>query len=179
MNIKNYMLYLLFATLLYPLTAFAQGTESGSAFFSDVKNDLSDSKEKIISLAEAIPPEKYTWRPEEGVRSVSEVLMHIAGSNYFLMSFAGIKTPENADENMGKDVTEKEKVVAALKTSFNDLYDNLQKLNEKMLDNRVKMFGNEVSIRTVMFTEMGHLHEHLGQLIAYARMNGIVPPWSK
>jgi uncharacterized damage-inducible protein DinB len=179
MNIKNYMLYLLFATLLYPLTAFAQGTESSSAFFSDVKNDFSESKEKIISLAEAIPAEKYTWRPEEGVRSISEVLMHIAGSNYFLMSFAGIKTPENADENMGKDVTEKEKVVAALKTSFNDLFDNLQKLNEKMLDNRVKMFGNEVSIRTVIFTEMGHLHEHLGQLIAYARMNGIVPPWSK
>ncbi len=179
MSTKNYILYLLFATLLYPLTLFAQGTESGSGFFSDVKNDFSESQEKIISLAEAIPAEKYTWRPEEGVRSISEVLMHIAGSNYYLMSFAGIKTPENADENMGKDVTEKEKVVTALKTSFSDLYNNLQTLNENILDNRVEMFGNKVSVRTVIFTEMGHLHEHLGQLIAYARMNGIIPPWSK
>ena len=80
---------------------------------------------------------------------------------------------------MGKDVTEKEKVVTALKTSFSDLYNNLQTLNENILDNRVEMFGNKVSIRTVIFTEMGHLHEHLGQLIAYARMNGIIPPWSK
>lgn len=179
MSTKNYILYLLFATLLYPLTLFAQGTGSGSGFFSDVKNDLSESQEKIISLAEAIPAEKYTWRPEKGVRSVSEVLMHIAGSNYYLMSFADIKNSEKADENMGKDVTEKEKVVKALKTSFSDLFNNLQKLNENILDDQIEMFGHKVSKRSVLFTEMGDLHEHLGQLIAYARMNGIVPPWSK
>ena len=132
-----------------------------------------------MSLAEAIPADKYTWIPAEGVRSVSEVLMHIAGSNYYLLSFAGIKTPDNAGEDMGKDVTDKEKVIAALKSSFTDLYENLKKIDESTLENHVKMFGNDVSIRTVIFTEMGHLHEHLGQLIAYARVNGIVPPWSK
>ncbi len=179
MSIKNYMLYILFATVVIPFSLFAQQSESSSAFFSDVQSDLKESQEKIISLAEAIPADKYTWRPEEGVRSVSEVLMHIAGSNYFLLSFAGIKTPENADENMGKDVTQKDKIVEALKTSFADLYNNLNQLNEGQLDNHVKMFGQDSSIRTVVFTEMGHLHEHLGQLIAYARMNKIVPPWSK
>ncbi len=179
MSIKNYMLYILFATVVIPFSLFAQQSESNSAFFSDVQADFKDSQEKIISLAEAIPAEKYTWRPEEGVRSVSEVLMHIAGSNYYVLSFAGIKTPDNADESMGKDVTQKDKVVEALKTSFADLYKNLNQLNEGQLDNHVKMFGQDSSIRTVIFTEMGHLHEHLGQLIAYARMNGVVPPWSK
>ena len=179
MSIKNYTLYLLFATLLVPASLFAQQGTSKSDFFSDVNNDFSESQQKIISLAEAIPAEKYTWRPGDGVRSVSEVLMHIAGSNYFLMSFAGIKTPEGTDENMGKDVTDKNKVIEALKTSFTDLHANLKKLNESQLDDQVEMFGNKTNIRTVVFTEMGHLHEHLGQLIAYARMNGVVPPWSK
>jgi uncharacterized damage-inducible protein DinB len=179
MSTKRYILYLLFATLLLPVTLSAQQSESNSGFFRDVKQDLSGSQEKIISLAEAIPADKYTWRPADSVRSVSEVLMHIAGSNYFLLSFAGIKTPEGADEEMGKDVTDKEKVISALKTSFKDLQDNLQKLDKADLESQVKMFGHETSTRNVFFVEMGHLHEHLGQLIAYARMNGIVPPWSK
>jgi len=179
MNTKKYMLYLLFATLLLPASLFAQQAESNSGFFRDVKQDMSESQEKIVSLAEAIPADKYTWRPADSVRSVSEVLMHIAGSNYFLLAFAGIKTPENATEDMGKDVTDKEKVISALKTSFKDLQDNLQKLNKSDLEAQVKMFGHDTSTRNVIFTQMGHLHEHLGQLIAYARMNGVVPPWSK
>ena len=179
MDTKKYILYLLFATVLLPASLFAQQSESNSGFFSDVQKDLSESQEKILSLAEAIPADKYTWRPEEGVRSVSEVLMHIAGSNYFLLSFAGIKTPDNASEEMGKDVTDKDKVISELKTSFKDLHDNIQKLNDSDLEKQVKMFGHETSTRNVIFTEMDHLHEHLGQLIAYARMNGVVPPWSK
>ncbi len=179
MNTKMYILFLLFATLLIPASLFAQQSESNSGFFRDVKQDLSESQEKIISLAEAIPADKYTWSPEDSVRSVSEVLMHIAGSNYFLLSFAGVKTPEGATEDMGKDVTDKAKVISALKTSFKDLQDNLQKLNDSDLENQVAMFGQKTSTRNVIFVEMGHLHEHLGQLIAYARMNGVVPPWSK
>ena len=90
MSNKNYILYLFLATVIFPMTLLAQNSSDGKGFFSDINNDINESQEKIISLAEAIPAEKYTWRPEEGVRSVSEVLMHIAGSNYFLLSFAGI-----------------------------------------------------------------------------------------
>ncbi len=179
MSIKNYILHLLFATLLLPVALFAQQSENNSDFFRDVKQDMSESQEKIISLAEAIPADKYTWSPEDSVRSVSEVLMHIAGANYFLLSFAGIQTPEGATEDMGKDVTDKEKVISALQKSFKDLQDNIQKLNDTDLEKQVEMFGHKTSIRNVIFTQMGHLHEHLGQLIAYARMNKIVPPWSK
>lgn len=109
------MFYLLFATLFYPVAILAQENTMKSGFFSDVNNDFSESQQKIISLAEAIPQEKYTWRPSEGVRSVSEVLMHIAGSNYFLMSFAGIKAPAGASEDMGKNVTQKDSVINFLK----------------------------------------------------------------
>lgn len=59
------------------------------------------------------------------------------------------------------------------------MHKGLQQLTETELNNQVKMFGNNTSVRNVVFTEMGHLHEHLGQLIAYARMNRVVPPWSK
>ena len=179
MSIKDYILYLFFATVIFPVTLMAQDSGMQNGFFNDVNNDISESQEKIISLAEAIPADKYSWRPEEGVRSVSEVLMHIAGSNYFLISFAGIKTPEGATEDMGKDVTDKDKILAALKTSFEDLHNNLKKIDESKLDNEVTMFGSKSTIRNVIFVEMGHLHEHLGQLIAYARTNGVVPPWSK
>ena len=87
MSIKDYILYLFFATVIFPVTLMAQDSGMQNGFFNDVNNDISESQEKIISLAEAIPADKYSWRPEEGVRSVSEVLMHIAGSNYFLISF--------------------------------------------------------------------------------------------
>lgn len=179
MLIKNYTLYLFLATLLIPVTSFAQETASGSGFINDVNNDLKESQEKIISLAEAIPAEKYTWRPADGVRSVSEVLMHVAGSNYFLMSFAGVKAPKGSGENAGKNVTQKDSVLNALKKSFNDLSTGIQTLNGANLDKQVKMFSKNISIRNIIFIEMGDLHEHLGQLIAYARMNGVVPPWSK
>ncbi len=179
MRIKNYTWYLFIATILLPLSSFAQEINSNSGFISDVNNDFKESREKIISLAEAIPQDKYTWRPADSVRSVSEVLMHIAGSNYFLMSFAGIKVPENSSEDVGKNVIQKDAIIDKLKNSFDDLSKNLQTLNTTDLDKQVKMFGKNTSVRNVIFTEMGHLHEHLGQLIAYARMNGIVPPWSK
>lgn len=179
MNTKNYILYLFFATLMIPLTLLAQDSGTGSGFFTDVSSDISGSQDKIISLAEAIPAEKYTWRPEEGVRSVSEVLMHIAGANYFLMSLAGIEAPEGTSEDMSKDVTNKDKILEALKTSFKDLHENLKKVSQGDLDKEVEMFGKKATIRNVIFVEMGHLHEHLGQLIAYARTNGVVPPWSK
>jgi len=179
MTTKMYVFFSLLATLLLTSVTLAQSTGKNSGFFSDVNNDFSESQQKIISLAEAIPADKYTWRPADSVRSVSEVFMHIAGSNYFLMSFAGIKAPEGASENMGKDITQKDAVLKALKSSFDDLHKNLKTLNESDLDKQVKMFGQDTSLRNVLFTEMGHLHEHLGQLIAYARMNGVVPPWSK
>ena len=148
-------------------------------FFQGVINDLSGVEDKIVSLAEAIPQKDYDWSPMEGVRSVSEVLKHVAGANYFLLSFVGDKMPEGMTEDMGKDVTDKEQIIKMVKDSYAHTKEFVSKMKPSDLDKEVEMFGNKSNYRAVMFILTGHGHEHLGQLIAYARSNKIVPPWSK
>jgi uncharacterized damage-inducible protein DinB len=145
-------------------------------FKGEFFTNLDDAEEKILDLAESIPAEKYSWRPGPDVRSISEVFMHIAGGNYFLTSFLGAEAPKmNGD--IEKIITKKEDVVAELKRSF----DHLRKAADsaRNLDKPVKMFGTQTTNRGVLVTILSHLHEHLGQSVAYARMNGVVPPWSR
>ncbi len=135
-------------------------------------------EKEILGLAEATPAEKFAWRPAEGVRSVSEVYMHIADSNYLFLGFAGVKAPEGISPSMEKDVTEKAAVIEALKKSFAHLRAGVASIADASLDKPVKMFGHDTTVRGVLFVAATHEHEHLGQSIAYARMNGIVPPWT-
>jgi uncharacterized damage-inducible protein DinB len=135
-------------------------------------------EKELLALAEATPAEKFAWRPAEGVRSVSEVYMHIADSNYFFLGFAGVKAPEGISPSMEKDVTEKAAVIEALKKSFAHLRAGVASIADARLDKPVKMFGHDTTVRGVLFAAATHEHEHLGQSIAYARMNGIVPPWT-
>ncbi|MEO8347901.1 MAG: DinB family protein, partial [Acidobacteriota bacterium] len=88
------------------------------ALQTDVVNELSAVEKKLVSLAEAVPAEKFGWRPADGVRSVSEVYMHLAGANYMLPTMLGAKMPEGITRDMEKTVTEKAKVIQALKNSF-------------------------------------------------------------
>ena len=128
-----------------------------------------------MSLAEATPADKFAWRPAPGVRSISEVYMHIAGGNYFLATFVGKPAPKTND--LEKTITKKDAVLAELRRSFDHLRASAN--NVKDLEKPVKMFGNQTSQRGVLVTMLSHLHEHLGQSVAYARMNGVVPPWSR
>jgi uncharacterized damage-inducible protein DinB len=139
---------------------------------------LADVQQKVISLAEATPEKKFTWRPSKGVRSISEVYMHIAGANFVLPSFAGVKSPENITPEMEKTVTEKAKVIETMKRSFAHLEQAITNESDTDLDNSVKTFLGDMSVRGVYLTAVNHAHEHLGQSIAYARVNGIVPPWT-
>jgi uncharacterized damage-inducible protein DinB len=150
-----------------------------SPFKKDLIKEIDDAQEKLVSLAEAIPAEKYSWRPGEGVRSISEVYMHVAGGNYLLPSFAGVTPPPGISRDMEKTITEKEKVVDALKQSFIHLHQAVEKIADADFDKNVKYFGDEATIRYVFLSAASHCHEHLGQSIAYARTNGVVPPWSK
>jgi uncharacterized damage-inducible protein DinB len=149
-----------------------------SAFIKDLIGQLDRVKGQIVSLENAIPQEKLTWRPGEGVRSISEVYLHIAGSNYFLMSFTGVKPPANSkiDE---KGTTDKAKIADALKTSFDWTREAVSKMSDADLEKEVQFFGQKSSVRNVLFVVLSHLHEHLGQSIAYARTNGVVPPWTE
>jgi uncharacterized damage-inducible protein DinB len=135
-------------------------------------------EKEILGLAEATPAEKYGWRPAPGVRSISEVYVHIVGGNYFLGGAAGIKPPAGLDREMEKKVTEKAKVIDELKQSFAHLRAGIAATNDADLDKPVKFFGSDSTVRGVLLTIANHEHEHLGQSIAYARVNGIVPPWT-
>lgn len=148
-----------------------------SGFRAEFIKNISDVEEKLVSLAEATPPGIFKWRPSEGVRSVSEVYVHAANTNYFFPSFAGVKPPA-MDRDAEKKVTEKAKVVEMLKASFEYLKQAIAKTSDADLDKKTKMFGQEATIREVYLTALAHGHEHMGQSIAYARTNGIVPPWS-
>jgi uncharacterized damage-inducible protein DinB len=147
-------------------------------FRAEFVADLDEVQDKIMRLAAAVPAEKYTWRPAPDVRSVSEVYMHIAGGNYFLATFLGIQPPADMPKDLEK-ITDKATVLADLKKSFDHLRHIVANESDADLDKSVNMFGKPATRRYVFTTMLNHLHEHLGQSIAYARMNGVVPPWSR
>ena len=135
---------------------------------------------KLTDLANAMPQEKYSWRPAPGIRSVSEVYVHVAGGNFLLPSFMGVKVPEGITRDMEKTVTDKVKVIDTMKKSFDHVKSVAANMTDADLDKKVKIFGGrEVTERALLVVILNHMHEHLGQSIAYARMNGVAPPWSE
>jgi uncharacterized damage-inducible protein DinB len=143
----------------------------------DMLRQFNDAAGKIAQLAEAIGQDKYSWRPT-GARSVSEVLMHVVGANYYVLTFAGVQPSKQLPRDAEKTVTDKAQIAAELKASFDHVRAAIGKLSDADLDKMVTMFGQPSTIRNVYLTTVTHAHEHLGQLIAYARSNGVVPPWS-
>lgn len=146
-------------------------------FRAEFLRDLEDVQKKLVDLASVTPAEKYGWRPTRGVRSISEVYMHAAGGNYLLASFTGTKAPAYDTGNL-EQITNKDRVVEELRKSFEFIRNAALKTSDADLDKSIRMFGRDTTIRGAFSTALNHLHEHLGQSIAYARMNGIVPPWS-
>ena len=161
--------------LAFPLLALAKGANGATGFHAEFLANLDDVEHKLLDLAEATPAEKYSWRPAGGVRSISEVYMHIAGSNYFLATFLGAAAPRT-NGDLEKLVTKKADVIAELKKSFDHLRTAARGID---LEKSVNLFGSATTNRGVLLTILTHMHEHLGQSIAYARMNGVAPPWSR
>jgi uncharacterized damage-inducible protein DinB len=131
---------------------------------------------QMIALAEAIPAEKYGWRPGPGVRSVSEVLMHTVFGNYIFLQAVGVKAGEDLPKDPEKSVTAKADVVRWLKASFDAMQENYPKIDP---NKTVKFLGHDATCEGVLLRALAHANEHLGQMIAYARINGVAPPWSK
>jgi uncharacterized damage-inducible protein DinB len=135
---------------------------------------------QLIALAEAMPADKYSWRPGEGVRSVSEVYMHIALANFYLLSVTGPKMPaEIKSPDMEKTVTAKADVIDWLKRSLEAVKTAHAVVKPADLQRKVKVNGRDATVDGMYLRIIVHANEHMGQLVAYARMNGIVPPWSK
>ncbi len=155
-------------------------TEDASATLTKlVADDLQQTGKKLMDLAEAMPAEDYSWRPMEGVRSVSEVYVHVAMSNYFFLSYLGAEMPEGFDKDAEKNMTKKEDVKKFLQQSFADAEKFLSGYTDTDYESVVELpFGKFTKAQLLMLIA-SHPHEHLGQSIAYARTNHIVPPWSK
>jgi len=153
---------------------------AASGFLGEYAAEVDAVGQKLIGLAEAIPADKYAWRPAPGVRSIGEVFMHVVASDSVLPSFLGMKPMEGVTRESEKTVTDKAAIVPLLKKAVANARAAGTAVTPADLDKKVKTFGgNELTERQVLSRILYHMHEHLGQSIAYARSNGIVPPWSK
>ena len=178
--------------LALSLSALAQGTPApapapaapapGPNSQADAAGVLGHVQKEMVSLAGAVPQNKYTWRPAKGVRSVAEVYLHAAGSAYWFGKQLGFTVPADVEAKMKdfeKSTTDKAKIEKALSDSFEWFASNVKQLPDAELTKTINLMGHDASKRAVILVTMGHYQEHLGQSIAYARTNGVVPPWSK
>lgn len=171
------LLVAVFATAGF-LHAQTQTASGPSGFNADWKQNLDDVQKKVLSLAEAVPAEKYSWRPAEGIRSIGEVYVHIANGNYFLLSLIGVTPPPDFKRDAEKTVTDKAQIIDLLKKSYDHVRAAFDKATDADMEKKVDFFGTKMTGRAIYLAVLTHNHEHLGQSIAYARTNGIVPPWS-
>ena len=141
---------------------------------------------RLSQLAGAMPESTFEWRPTDGVRSVSEVYLHAAFANYICVTMSGGSVPDEVgfvmDFSKANDwdtqTTDKAAVIEKMNQSFDILKKRIGELNQEDLDREVEVFGMTMSIRNFIISMIAHSHEHLGQGIAYARMNDVTPPWS-
>jgi uncharacterized damage-inducible protein DinB len=167
---------LVVALLALSLQAFGQGQ-----FQKETAGNLSYLSGQVTMLAAAIPADKYSWAPETGVRSVAEVLAHIVSANYFFASKLGGKIPDGVKmETLEKDLKTKDALTAELKRSYEVIVNAIKNTSDASLAQKVEFpFPGEFTGMSAALIALGHTNEHLGQLIAYSRMNHITPPWSQ
>ena len=159
-----------------------------AALAADLLRDVGQLERKTMALARAIPADKFDWKPSAGARSVGEVLLHVAADNYLLPAVVGF-TPDPATGIKGDDYKtaqaferrplDRAATLAELERSFAHLRSALAATPATRLSAPVSMFGQTFTVQQTWIMTATHLHEHLGQLIAYARSNGVAPPWGQ
>jgi uncharacterized damage-inducible protein DinB len=184
-TINSAVVGLCFVFAIVSRAAFGQapaptGSSTATGVQAEVTKLMDDAETKLTKLAQAIPPEKFSWRPEKDARSVSEVFLHVAGANFFLPGKMGTQPPADFKfDGYDKSTSDKTKVIDELKKSFAHVKQAIAKLTEADLVKTAPWFGGgQVSYRYIAMFMSAHQHEHLGQSIAYARSIGIVPPWT-
>ena len=158
-------------------TVFAQGPPEG--LWQGYDGEWKHVSQQLIALAEATPAERFSWRPAPGVRSTSEVYMHIAMANFYLLSVIGPKMPADLKEDMEKTVTSKAEVINWLKRSLEAVKEAHLAEKPDDLQRKVHIVDRDATVDGMYLRILVHANEHMGQLVAYARMTGVVPPWSK
>lgn len=188
--------YLASVTAFGAVCALAQET---SGFKAEYLAEFDGVGDHLVQLANAVPADKYSWRPGPGVRSVSEVYVHIATANFVLLGLTGVKLPAEYFPDikptakgeldlhaifarMGqleKTVTGKGEVVKMLKPSLDAVHEQFSKLSAADFEKPADFFGRKTTVRGIYLRIFAHVNEHYGQSVAYARMNGVAPPWSQ
>lgn len=141
--------------------------------------DLDIMHKKFVDLATAVPADKYSWRPAEGVRSIGEVFLHIANANYNIPNLIGAPLPAGFDpKTFEKSTTDKAQIIDALNKSFASAHAAIDAMTNADFNKPLPKLGPDANYGDVIYLLVTHAHEHLGQSIAYARTNGIVPPWT-
>jgi len=155
-------------------------TPGVSGYRAEVLAEVRVQEDKFTRLSEAIPADKYTWRPAADVRSVSEVFLHVSAANYNLPKLIGTAVPAGIDvKTLEKSTTDKAKVVSTLKDSFAHLKAAIMKMPEADLEKSLDWFGGKNTERGILLFITRHMAEHLGQSIAYGRSAGVTPPWTE
>ena len=158
---------------------YKDGTPGVTGYRSEVLAEVLIQENKFERLAEAIPADKYTWRPAPDVRSVAEVFLHVSAANYNLYKLVGTPPPQGIDiRSLDKSTSDKVKVMAILKDSYAHARKAIATMPDADLNKSLDWFGGKNTERGVLLFVVRHGAEHLGQSIAYARMIGVVPPWT-
>lgn len=165
---------------LAQVNPYKDPTPGVSGYRAEVLAEVRVQEDKFARLAEAIPADKYTWRPAADVRSVAEVFLHVAAAGYNLPKLIGTPPPANVDiSKLEKSTTDKAKVIGILKDSFTHEREAIMKMPDSDLEKSLDWFGGKNTERGILLFMTRHAAEHLGQSIAYARSIGVVPPWTE
>ncbi len=168
--------FITIVAMIFSLQAFSQGQ-----FQNETAGSLAFASGQVMQLAAAFPTDKYAWTPQEGIRSVTQVCAHIISANYFFATKLGGEIPSDVNmETLEKELTTKEAIAKELKRSFEVIGNAIKNTKDASLKDKVEFpFPGEYTKMTAALIALSHANEHLGQLIAYARTNGVVPPWSQ
>ena len=188
---RTFLTFLVFTTIVLSLSGSVRAQDKAgvkasavaapsSGYRAEFLEEVAYYEQRYTRLAEAMPAEKYSWRPGEGVRSVGEVFTHIVQANYGIARALGTAPPADLDfKAISAFSNDKPRVLQALKDSFAHFRGAILALNDADAGKPQKMFGRETTLRGSFIMITGHFGEHLGQSIAYARVNGVVPPWTE
>lgn len=141
--------------------------------------DLDTQNKKIISLVEVLPQDKFNWRPATDARSFAEVFLHVAGERYQILALGGATAPPGFDrKTFEKSTTDKAKIIEELKKSEDFAQATIGAMTNAEFAKLLPKLGPQANAGDVVYILVADCHEHMGQLVAYARENGIVPPWT-
>jgi uncharacterized damage-inducible protein DinB len=165
------------------LLASAEPADDTTAPSYDMKGqalvDLDAVQKKFVQLASAVPDDKLTWRPSPDARSFAEVFLHVAGERYGILHLMGADTPAGLDlKNFDKSTTDRAKILEDLNNSWDFTQKTIQAMPNAEFAKLLPKLGPQANAGDVVYILVADAHEHLGQAIAYARENGIVPPWT-